>query len=157
MNHDYCRTSVITDKQLNLIYYAGADQPHVQYTLNIPETTPDPFNNNSSIISNFTTSLYDTHSNIVGVIISNATSTSISTTQFIEVFTYIISLPHGTMTFGFNIIGDNNQSFFTGGQSIILNFMYGSGKYQNANVKYASLLPVNDQNQARLLTVKFDD
>jgi hypothetical protein len=144
-------------EKLNLIYYAGADQPHIQYTLNIPETTPDTQSKNFSIISNFTTSLYNTHSNVVGEIISNATSTSISITQFIEVFTYIISLPLGTITFGFNIIGNNNQSYFTGGQVINLNFMYGSGEYQNANVKYATLLPVNDQNQARLLTVEFNN
>ena len=143
-------------EQLNLIYYAGTDQSNTQYILNIPEVTPDPQSQNASILSNFTTSLYDTHSNIVGEVISTATSTSISTTQFIEVFTYTISLPHGTMTFRFNIIGDNNQSYFTGGQVINLNFMYGSGEYQNANVKYASLLPVNDPNQTRILSVEFN-
>ena len=62
------------------------------------------------------------------------------------------------MTFGFNIISDNNNgSFFTGGEIINLNFLYGSGDYQNADVKYATLLPVNDPNQSRILTIEFDD
>ena len=61
------------------------------------------------------------------------------------------------MTFGFNIIYDKELDFFTGGQAIILNFLYGSGDYQNANVKYATLIPVNDPNQTRILTIEFND
>jgi hypothetical protein len=71
--------------------------------------------------------------------------------------TYIISLSNGTMTFGFTVIGNNNDNFYIGGQIINLNFMYGSGEYQNANVKSATLLPVNDPNQTRLITLVFDD
>ena len=61
------------------------------------------------------------------------------------------------MTFGFNVVGDNNQSYFTAGQLINLNFMYGTGKYQNVNVKLANILPINDQNQTRFVAVKFEN
>ena len=144
-------------KQLNLIYFVGIDQPQVGYYLIIPEITPDPQDLNSSSIYNSTYSLYDTHTNEVGIIIGNTIYTSISASQNIQMNTYIISLSNGTMTFGFTVIGNNNDNFYIGGQVINLNFMYGSGEYQNANVKYATLLPVNDPNQTRILTIEFDD
>ena len=151
-------------EQLNLIYYVGEGQPTDNYVSNIPEITPDPQSNKFCNISSFTTSLYDTHTNIVGDVISNSTNTSISETQNIQISTWTISLPistpngieYSTMTFGFNVVGDNNQSYFTGGQLINLNFLYGTGKYQNINVKLANILPVNDQNQTRFVTVKFE-
>jgi hypothetical protein len=61
------------------------------------------------------------------------------------------------MTFGFNIIFVTGLDNFTGGEIIKLNFLYGSGDYQNANIKHATLLPVNDLKQSRILTVVFDD
>ena len=61
------------------------------------------------------------------------------------------------MSFGFNKVSDNITIFFIGGQVINLNFMYGSGEYQNTNVKCATLLPVNDPKQTRILTIVFDD
>ena len=143
-------------EQLQLIYFVADDQPHADYELNIPEINPSPQSNNSSVIFNFTTPLYDTHTNEIGVIIANTTITSITAVKDIQINTYILSLPLGTMTFGFNIIYDKELDFFTGGQAIILNFLYGSGDYQNANVKYATLIPVNDPNQTRILTIEFD-
>lgn len=71
--------------------------------------------------------------------------------------TYIISLSNGTMTFGFTVIGNNNDNLYIGGQVINLNFIYGSDEYQNANIKSATLLPMNDPKQTRLLTVVFDN
>ena len=144
-------------EQLNLIYFVGDDQPIVEYVLNIPEVNPAPQSNNRSDIFNFTTTLYDNHTNEVGVIIGNNSATTISAVKNVQINTYILSLPYGTMTFGFTIIFDTGLDNFTGGEIIKLNFLYGSGEYQNANVKYATLLPVNDQNQARLLTVEFDN
>ena len=152
-------------EQLNLIYYVGEDQPTDNYVSNIPEITPEPQSKNFCNISSFTTNLYDTHTNIVGEVISNSTNTSISETQNIQISTWTISLPfytplgveNSTMTFGFNVVGDNNQSYFTVGQLINLNFLYGTGKYQNVNVKLANILPVNDQNQTRFVTVKFEN
>ena len=132
------------------------DQPHADYELNIPEQNPSPQSNNSSVIFNFTTPLYDTHTNEIGVIITNTSSTSISAVKDIQINTYILSLPHGTMTFGFNIILDKELDNFIGGEIIKLNFLYGSGDYQNTNVKYATLLPINDPNQTRILTIEFD-
>jgi hypothetical protein len=145
-------------EQLNLIYFLRDDQQLVKYILNIPEINPAPQSYNSSDIFNFTTTLYDTNTNEVGTIIGNTSSTTISAVKDIQINTYILSLPRGTMTFGFNIIyNEENKDFFTGGQVIILNFLYGSGEYQNANVKFASLLPVNNPNQTRILNIEFDD
>lgn len=144
-------------EQLNLIYFVGDDQPVVEYILNIPEVNPAPQSHNRSDIFNFTTTLYDTHTNEVGTIIGNTSSTTISAIKNVQINTYILSLPHGTMTFGFNIIFVTGLDNFTGGQVIKLNFLYGSGEYQNANVKCATLLPVNDPKQTRLLTIEFDD
>jgi hypothetical protein len=143
-------------EQLQLIYFVEDDQPHADYELNIPEINPSPQSNNSSIIFNFTTPLYDTHTNEIGVIIANTTITSISAVKDIQINTYILSLPHGTMTFGFNNILDRELDNFIGGEIIKLNFLYGSGDYQNTNVKYATLLPINDPNQTRILTIEFD-
>ena len=144
-------------EQLNLIYFVGADQPLVEYVLNIPEVNPVPQSNNRSDIFNFTTTLYDTYTNEVGTIIGNTSSTTISAVKNVQINTYILSLPYGTMTFGFTIIFDTGLDNFTGGQVIKLNFMYGSGEYQNATVKCATLLPVNDIKQTRILTIEFDD
>ena len=144
-------------EQLQLIYFAGEDQLYAYYELNIPEQNPSPQSNNSSVIFNFTTPLYDTHTNEIGVIITNTSSTSISAVKDIQINTYILSLPHGTMTFGFNIIFVTGLDNFIGGEIIKLNFLYGSDEYQNANVKCATLLPVNDPKQSRILTIEFDD
>ena len=144
-------------EQLNLIYFVGDNQPIVEYILNIPEVNPTPESNNSSDIFNFTTTLYDTHTNEVGVIIGNNSATTISAVKNVQINTYILSLPYGTMTFGFTIIFDTGLNDFIGGEIIKLNFLYGSGEYQNANVKSATILPVNDPKQTRILTVVFDD
>ena len=71
MKHEHC-------EQLNLIYYVGEGQSTDNYVSNIPEITPDPQSKKFCNISSFTTSLYDTHTNIVGEVISNSTNTSIS-------------------------------------------------------------------------------
>ncbi len=147
-------------EQLNLIFFAATNQPQVNYVINIPEiqsVPPDPLNLNSSSINNYTTNLYDTHNNNIGLLICSTISTSISVSQNIQINTCVFSLQNGTMTFAYNIIQNNNEYYYIGGQVIILNFMYGSGEYQNANVKSATLLPVNDPNQTRLITLVFDD
>lgn len=51
----------------------------------------------------------------------------------------------------------NHSDIFTDGKVIILNFMYGSSKYQNADVKSAILLPVNYPNQTRIITIELND
>ena len=112
---------------------------------------------NSSGINNYTTNLYDTNNSDVGLLITSTINTSISASQNIESNTFIFSLPNGTMTFGFTLIQNKNDPNYIGGQVIILNFLYGTGDYQNANVKNATLLPVNDSNKTRLITVVFDN
>jgi hypothetical protein len=147
-------------EQLQLIYFGAMNQPQVNYFLDIPEVQsvpPDPYHVNSSGINNYTTNLYDTNNSDVGLLITSTIITSISALQNIESNTFIFSLPNGTMTFGFTLIQDKNDFNYIGGQIINLNFMYGSGEYQNVNVKYATLLPVNDPNKTRLITVVFDD
>lgn len=144
-------------EQLNLIYFVGDDQPVVEYFLNIPEINPAPLSHNRNDIFNFTTTLYDTHTNDVGTIIGNTSSTTISAIKNVQINTYVLSLPRGTMTFGFNIIFVTGLDNFIGGEIIKLNFLYGSDEYQNANVKCATLLPVNDPKQSRILTIEFDD
>jgi hypothetical protein len=144
-------------EQLNLVYFVGANQPLIEYVLDIPEINSVPQSENYSNIFNFTTTLYDIHNNNVGVIIGNNIGTKISSSQNLENNNYIILLPHGTMSFGFNKVSDNITNFFIGGQVINLNFLYGSDEYQNAKVKCARLLPVNDPNQTRILTIEFDD
>ena len=44
----------------------------------------------------------------------------------------------------------NHSYIFTGGEVINLNFLYCYGKYQNADVKSATLLPVNNPNKQEL-------
>lgn len=68
MKHEQC-------DQLNLIYYVGEGQPTVNYVSKIPEITTNPQSKNFCNISSFTTGLYDTHTNIVGEVISNSTNT----------------------------------------------------------------------------------
>lgn len=124
--------------------------------MDIPEINSVPQSENFSNIFYFTTTLYDIHNNI-GVMIGNNIDTKISSSQNLENNNYIISLPHGTMSFGFNKVSDNITNFFIGRQVINLNFLYGSDEYQNAKVKSATILPINDSNQTRILTIEFDD
>lgn len=167
MNHkqcdkrEQCKKHEQSEKheQLNLIYYAQ-NEPQINYFISIPESESYPRGPKklSSGINTYTTPLYDINNRDcdIGLLISTTTIIPSLPLQNCQINTFVFSLTDGTMTFGFTLFIANDV-FNYSSEVINLNFLYGSGKYQNANVKSATLTPVDNINQARVINIEFDN
>ena len=71
-------------------------------------------------------------------------------------FNVIYILESGTLTFLFNSLNTPLLSFFEPGKTIKLNFLYGTGLFENIKVEYASLLPLGNIEKTRIITSEYN-
>ena len=143
--------------KLNLFYQAIEAQEFLQ---EIPNSGIEKIEKSFNLI--VTVPLYNSCDNSqVGTckIVGNNTTID-NQSKILENITWILYLENGSLTFSYNTIRDfkpdpvSGTTFIPPSTEISLTFIYGTGDYYKANVKYSSLVTLReDVNRTRFFEI----